>query len=58
MNNQEIRQIIKEELAHLDPDAASDLTNQVAARIAGSIRTQGYYRTYETKKGQDDGKPE
>ena len=49
MNHQEIRQIIKEELMHLDADVVNNLADQVAIRIAGSIRSQGYFRAYETK---------
>ncbi|OLD64086.1 MAG: hypothetical protein AUF65_00480 [Chloroflexi bacterium 13_1_20CM_50_12] len=49
INNQEIRQTIKEELMHLDPDVANSLANQVIARLGNHMRMQGSFRAYETK---------
>jgi len=44
-----IKRLIREELAHLDPDVANKLTDQVATRLGSRVRMQGQVRTYEVK---------
>lgn len=47
-NTQDIKQIIKEELMHLDPDVANSMVNQLTVRLGMSLRSQGWQR-YEVK---------
>lgn len=51
-----IKRLIREELAHLDPDTANKLTDQVATRLGTRVRMQGQVRTFETKQSQEDGR--
>ena len=53
INDKEIRQIIREELMHLDPDVANSMLTQLTMRLGRSIRTQGAMRHYEVKHCQD-----
>ena len=50
----EIRQIIREELMHLDPDVANSMLTQLTTRLGRSIRMQGAMRTYEVKHCASD----
>lgn len=49
INEQEIRQRIREELMHLDPDVANTMITQLATRLGMSMRVQSEWRGYEVK---------
>ena len=49
-----LKRLIREELAHLDPDTANRLTDQVATRLGNQVRMHGQVRTYEVKRSQED----
>ena len=49
INEQEIRQRIREELMHLDPDVANSMLAQLTMRLGRSIQAQSGWRGYEVK---------
>jgi hypothetical protein len=55
INDQDIKQHIREELMHLDPDVANSMITQLATRLGMSVRAQGSqasWRHYEVKAKQ------
>ena len=49
VNDQDIRQHIREELMHLDPDIANSMLTQLATRLGMSMRVQSGWRDHEVK---------
>jgi len=52
MDYEEIQRIVRQELTHLDADVAARLTAQITSQISRTMRTQGTWRTIETKQSQ------
>jgi len=54
INEQEIRQRIREELMHLDPDVANSVLAQLTMRLGRSIQAQGTWRRHEIKASDSE----
>jgi len=54
INEQEIRQRIREELMHLDPDVANSVLAQLTMRLGRSIQAQSGWRRHEVKASDSE----